>query len=205
MDKLEQKVLVVPTNKLFPDGVWEGFRPIDDFQTVFGLINRYGEYKRRAEVEDDPSWKQIIPQVILIAQNQVFVHRIPVTGSEDRLHDLWPIFLGGHVEEGDVDIGKAAEREFNEETRYLGTVLKREFVGVVNLQTNQVNMVHAGLVWAYLGDRAIFEDSGDEGVIEGKFVTWDEAEKLIERMSFWSKEAFPALRERYGRMKIHEG
>ena len=136
-------------------------------------------------------------KVLAVPTNKLFIHRIPMTGSEDRLHDLWPIFLGGHVEESDLNIEEAADREFNEELHYGGNILRKEFVGVVNLQDNAVNSVHAGLVWAFMGDSENFENTGDDGVIDGKFVTWEEAEKMLDQMSYWSRVAFPELRKRY--------
>jgi len=72
-------------------------------------------------------------------------------------------------------------------------------VGVVNLQDNSVNRVHAGLVWAFIGDSELFKNTGDDGVVEGKFVTWEEAEKMTDQMSYWSREAFPVLRKKYGK------
>lgn len=203
MGKEDQEILVVKTSDLFPNGIWEGFRVFDDSTGILGLINNKGEYKCRGEMEHDPNYQQIIPQIVLTTQEKVFVHRIPVSGGESRLHDLWPIFLGGHAEKFDSkNISMTAEREFNEEIDYRGQIIKREFVGAVNLQDNLVNSVHFGLVWVYLGDSEAFKDKGDDGVTDGRFISWTEAEKLVPKMSYWSRVAFPTLKLRYQKQDL---
>lgn len=102
-DKDNELVLVVKTSKLFPDGIWEGFRELDN-KTLTTLINKNAEYLKRGIAETDETHQQIVAQIILKVGNKVFVHRIPQTGSESRLHDKWPIFLGGHINNLNCDL-----------------------------------------------------------------------------------------------------
>lgn len=211
MRKEDQQILVVRTAKLFPSGIWEGFRTGSEVDGLLDLINQNGEYRRRGDMENDSSFQQIIPQIVLIAENKLFIHQIPDSGSESRLHGLFPIFLGGHVENTDIvenendrignTVEVAAEREFREELVYKGRISVRKFVGAINLQDNDVNSVHFGLVWVYEGDKAESSDNFDEGVSQGRFVGWDEAADMIDQMSYWSKLAFPELRKRFEILK----
>lgn len=199
MNKMDVKVLAIKREKLFSNGTWEGFKTDEDLNEVINLIESEGEYIRRGDLEEDESYKQIIAQIVLVVGNKLFLHRIPSSGSESRLQDMWPIFLGGHVDYGDESISKAMEREFREEIDYQGKIIKKEFAGLVNLEDNPVNRVHTGLVWVFKGDSENFKDNQDDGIAEGKFVTWGEADKMRENMTYWSKEAFPMLKEKFAK------
>lgn len=201
MSKGKQPILCIATGKLFGEKVREGFWR-EDKEKIFGLIEEEGEYRERAEVEEDESWQQIIPQIVLKVKDRIFIHKIPASGSEERLHDLWPIFLGGHVDERDEGIEEAALREFEEEIEYQGEVVGREFVGLIKINDdNPVNRVHTGLVWVFEGSKAEYEPTEDRGISEGKFVSWQEAEEYKEKMTYWSRLAFDKLREWYSQRR----
>lgn len=202
IDKSQQSILVIRTEKLFPDGIWEGFRLIDNPRDLFQTIKNHREYRLRGEVENDVGYQQIIPQIILMVGQKIFVHKIPQTGSDGRLHNLHPIFLGGHVEESDLSIEQAADREFSEEINYKGDIITKKFLGIVNLQDNPVNSVHIGLVWVYVGDKEEFNSTHDDGVVDGRFLNWDEADLLFDNMSYWSKAAYPTLKKLLKREKV---
>lgn len=177
----------------------QGFFHFLDPAPILQLINQAGRYVERGPAETDPSLKQIIPQVMLVSESKVFIHRIPTTGGEARLHKLIPIFLGGHCEESDnQDIEATAWREFLEE---LGLpedtdpgTYKKTFFGIVNDETNEVSQVHVGLVWIFEGGAAAAKEAQDDGVSEGKFLSLDEVDALIPEMTYWSKLAWPELR-----------
>lgn len=191
-DKDNEKVLVVKTDLLFPNGVWEGFREVD-FQKTKDIIATHGKYLERKFAETDSSWQQIITQVILLSNKKIFYTRIPQTGSEGRLHDMWHIFLGGHINDFDEGIDEAVEREFNEEINYKGKIVNKTFFGIVKLKTPEVNSVHTGLVFIYEGDSEAFEPTGDNGLIDGKFVELTELVKYSDRMTYWTKIVVPHL------------
>lgn len=186
------EILVVKTDKLFPNGIKEGFKEANPNE-ILDLINKYGEYRPRSEMEEDDSFQQIIPQIILQVEDKFFIHRIPQTGSESRLHDLWPILLGGHVEKSDLSIEAASEREFEEEINYKGKILKKVFLGIVKLHDNPVNKVHTGLVWLFIGDTEDFEPTEDHGLADGQFMTLGEIEKYKDKMTYWSREVYKYL------------
>jgi thymidylate synthase (FAD) len=192
----KEEILVVKTKKLFPKGIWEGFREIK--QAAFlQKINKDKEYIRRDLAETDENYQQIIAQIILKVGNRIFIHRIPQTGSEKRLHNLWPIFLGGHIDKSDLNIEDAMEREFKEELNYKGKIISKKFWGVVKLHDNPVNKVHVGMVWIFEGDSEKFESTGDEGVLDGRFIDLKKLKPLIPKMSYWSKIVTPFLIKKY--------
>lgn len=191
--KDNEEVLVIKTKTIFPDGIWEGFRQLDEKEFI-EFINSNSEYLKRGYVETDESYQQVIAQIILKVGKKIFIHKVAQTGSESRLHDLWPILLGGHINNTDKDISKAFDREFSEEINYRGKIISKKFLGVVKLHDNPVNKVHVGLVWLYEGDIESFEDTGDDGVIDGKFADINELDALKDKMSYWSKVVYPEIR-----------
>ncbi len=195
-NKDEEEVLVVRTEILFPTGVWEGFRELSE-KEIFSLINNNAKYLKRKFAETDSTWQQIIPQICLIVDKKIFIHKIPQTGSEGRLHDMYPIFLGGHVNNLDGGIIDAMTREFEEEISYKGKIINKKFLGLVKLNTPVVNSVHIGLVWVFEGNSEKFESTGDDGLVDGKFIPVRELEKYLDKMTYWSKVVAPFIIENY--------
>jgi predicted NUDIX family phosphoesterase len=196
--KDEEEVLVIKTDILFPEEVWEGFREFKQ-QEIFNLINKNKNYLKRKFAEEDENWQQIIPQIALIVGNKIFIHNIPQTGSEGRLHDMWPIFLGGHINNLDGGITEAMLREFKEEIDYRGNIINKIFLGLVKLNSPKVNAVHTGLVWIFMGDSEKFESTEDEGLKDGKFIPLSQLKKYYSKMTYWSKTVAPAIIKKYSK------
>lgn len=106
----------------------------------------------RAEAERDPRWKQPIPYLLLRDAGGA-VAAYERAGREGRLHGLWSVGLGGHVERTDerpsvaATLLACARREIAEELE-LGPADPPElrFLGVVNEDVTEVGLVHWGLV-----------------------------------------------------------
>ena len=60
-------------------------------------IAREGTFRPRAECETDPSWKQVIPYLVLRDRGRLFLMRRTRAGSDQRLHERYTIGIGGHV------------------------------------------------------------------------------------------------------------
>jgi predicted NUDIX family phosphoesterase len=190
--KDNEEVMVVKTTTLFPDGVWEGFKQLDQ-KKFLTFINKNSEYLKRGFTETDDNFQQIVAQIILKVGKKIFIHKVAQTGSESRLHDLWPIFLGGHINNTDRDISSAFDREFKEEINYKGKIVSKKFWGVVKLHDNPVNKVHVGLVWIYEGDSEEYVDTDDGGLADGHFADIKELISKENHMTYWSKLVLPDL------------
>ena len=55
------------------------------------------EFKSREAVEKNQDLKQIIPYVIIQTKDLKNIAVYKRKGSEERLHDLWSIGIGGHI------------------------------------------------------------------------------------------------------------
>lgn len=191
-EKENEEVLVVKTDTIFPNGIWEGFRNLDE-KLFLHLVDKNSEYLKRGFAETDETYQQMIAQIILKVGRKVFVHKVAQTGSESRLHNLWPILLGGHINNTDKKISDALNREFKEEIDYKGKITSKKFWGVIKLHDNPVNRVHMGLVWIYEGDSEEYEPTDDGGLVNGHFAGISELKKMKNQMTYWSKVVLPEL------------
>jgi len=149
-----EQVLVVPRAALFGEAAPHGFIGLDEApaggSTWLSAIRELGQFAPRAEVEDDPSRKQIIPYAVLVrGEDMVLLHRLAGAG-ERRLHHLYSIGVGGHINRVDEAHGgdvlmEGARRELLEEVTF--TEGRMGAIGFVNDDTNSVGSVHFGVVF----------------------------------------------------------
>lgn len=114
----------------------------------------------RGQLERDPSFRQLIPYIVLARGPRVAVYRRAVAGGEQRLHGRWSLGLGGHIELEDVAIGhgsgggsvdiwdaveRCAGREIEEEI--LGArIAQKRWIGFLADDSTDVSRVHLGIV-----------------------------------------------------------
>ena len=109
------------------------------------------EVKRRGDMEQDPTYKQLISYVIVKnAKGEILVYQRLTGGGENRLHGLASIGVGGHMNpvdglSGDKLLLENTYRELEEE---IGVrPLQLGLVGIVNDDSNDVGKVHIGLIY----------------------------------------------------------
>ena len=184
-------VLVVPRIVLMPDPGWHGVRgdiPGPEFET---LVARHGEFRPRGEMERDRSRKQVIPYLVLRDGARYFLMRRTKAGGDTRLHDLWTIGVGGHLNPGDGDLAGGLRREWREEIE-ADFEPEFELVGLINDDTTEVGGVHVGAV--YVADargRPVAIRETDK--LSGAFASPSEVARVVDRMETWSALAFGHL------------
>jgi predicted NUDIX family phosphoesterase len=140
----DELVLVVPRTLVVNAGGWHGVRSDDVIERI-AAIERAGEFRPRARMESDPTWKQIIPYLVLRDGDRVFLMRRTRAGGDARLHDLWSIGIGGHVNPPDGGVAGGLAREWAEEI-VADFVPAFRPVGLLNDDTTDVGSVHLGVV-----------------------------------------------------------
>ncbi len=150
MDKSAEEVLVVPAERLTAAGDFHGFRPFSEEVRQLLLDPAHLSYRPRAEVETDPSFKQLIPYVVLRCAGEVFNYTRGSSGTETRLRALRSVGLGGHITREDgapaADPYRAGMlRELNEEVEIQGPWTERPFGFIYDGRT-PVGQVHVGIV-----------------------------------------------------------
>ena len=186
----EEQVLVVPRAALVPGDGWTGVRH-DDLVAANAVVAREGAFVRRGDAEDDPSHKQVIPYLVLRDGERWFLMRRTRAGGDARLHDLWSIGVGGHLNPGDGDVAGGLRREWSEEV-IADFDPEFEPVGLLNDDTTAVGSVHVGFVYlADAGGRPVEIRETDK--LTGSFATTDEVRAVRDAMETWSRLVFDAL------------
>jgi predicted NUDIX family phosphoesterase len=147
---LDEKVLVIPTERFRAAGYFHGFRRAAPSYRDAILNPAAFQFRPRFEVETDPGFKQLIPYVVLKHGLSLFQYRRGSTGTEKRLEALRSIGIGGHISEQDARGGDDAYRtgmmrELLEEVEIGGEWTER-FMGFINDDRTPVGSVHLGVV-----------------------------------------------------------
>jgi predicted NUDIX family phosphoesterase len=192
---IEERVYVVPRSGLPNEADWYGLRTeaLDEFVRV---VERDGRYEPRAAMEQDPSFKQIIPYLVLRDSARYFLMQRTTAGGDARLHGQYSIGVGGHLNPGDGGLLGGLRREWDEE---LIAEFLPEFrlVALLNDDTTAVGAVHIGAV--YLADvegRPVTIRETDK--LTGGFVASADVTAVAERLETWSRLAFEFLESREG-------
>lgn len=187
---------MVPREQIFPDGAWHGF--------VYDGLERYGDIIRtsslfmpRADVEDDPSFQQIIPYVVFRHQDRYLLTRRLKASSEKRLRQLYSLGIGGHINPGDVDHGDPIQdglrREWEEEVVYEGAFEAR-LLGLINDDSSPVSRVHLGVVFVVEGDHPEISIR-EQDKLAGELMTLIEMRIHYLEMESWSQIVYDRLME----------
>jgi predicted NUDIX family phosphoesterase len=194
-ERTGEQVLCIPRRTIFPDGAWHGL-VTTGLERVLRTIRAAAEYRPRGQVEDDPSQQQVIPYCIVRHDDDTYLlTRRLRRSSERRLHHLYSLGAGGHINPGDGVGGDAVigglRREWREEVRCAAPATA-SLVAVLNDDTTPVSQVHLGLVFLVeprWGRVAVRESEKLEGEVLGL-----EAMRIhYLNMESWSQLAYDDL------------
>ncbi|MBU6239214.1 MAG: phosphoesterase [Planctomycetes bacterium] len=149
----DEEVLVVPALLLDQLGTFSGFTTAIDRYLPAILDPNHQSFRPRSLVETDPSFKQLIPYVILECNNEqgtrLFQYTRGKGQGETRLHALKSVGIGGHISvedaQGDDWYRVGMQRELSEEVD-IGCGGTDRIVGLIYDDTTEVGRVHLGVV-----------------------------------------------------------
>jgi predicted NUDIX family phosphoesterase len=186
----------VPRTTIFPDGAWHGLVTAG-LERVLRTIRAASEYRPRHLVEDDPSMQQIIPYCVVHhpEDGTYLLTRRLRRSSERRLHHLYSLGVGGHINPGDGARGDPVigglEREWAEEVVCSSPATAR-LVAMLNDDTTPVSRVHLGLV--FLVEPSVATTSVREtDKLEGESLLLAEMRRHYLSMESWSQLVFDDL------------
>ncbi len=183
-------VYVVPRATIMGDPGWYGLRT-EDAPAFLETIASGGAYRPRPEMERDPSWKQVIPYLVLRDGERYFLMRRTRAGGDARLHDRYSIGVGGHLNPGDGGLDRGLVREWHEEL-VAGFLPEFRFVGLLNDDTTDVGRVHVGAVFvADAEGRPVAVRETDK--LSGSFATPADVAAVEANLESWSQIVFRAL------------
>jgi predicted NUDIX family phosphoesterase len=187
----EEEVLVIPEARLLDLGAFSGFKPFCNrsFQSL--LAPEFMQFRPRSTVEEDPSFKQLIPYVVLqchvAGQPHVFQYTRGKGQGEKRLHALCSVGIGGHISREDAaseDLYRSGMmRELTEEM-IIDSPYQEELVGFIYDDTNAVGRVHLGVVHRLTLDQPAARARESE-LTDGGFVSVQSLKSQWERLESW--------------------
>lgn len=200
---MDERVMVVPTDLFRELGYFQGFCPHVDryFATLTDPANT--SYRLRREVEEDPSFKQLIPYVIFQhvqdGQPTLFQYTRGSGQGEGRLHSKRSIGIGGHISADDAEGTKSGgapydiglQRELDEEV-CIETPFTARCVGLINDDETPVGQVHLGVVYLYDCQQPDVSPRESE-IMETGFRPVAELLDGLERFESWSQICLTAL------------
>jgi predicted NUDIX family phosphoesterase len=176
-----------------PDGAWRGVLH-GDLSGHLERLAREAAPRPRSEAEVDPSWKQLIPYLVLRDRGRLFLMRRTRAGGDARLHERWTIGIGGHLNPGDGGLDGGLRREFGEEI-VADWILEPRLLGLLNDESDPVGAVHLGVVYeAEAAGRPVAVRETHK--LEGAFVAPREVLRVYDRLETWSQLVYDFLTAR---------
>ena len=191
-----EQVLVVPREILFCNEAtaFQGFRE-ESAEPYLQMIAESSLFLPRDEVEEDPSYKQIIPYAVVSYcadshGEEWFLMQRKKGGGEKRLHNLYSLGVGGHINPVDDEINKeiverALLRELHEEL-FVPDALEISPIGLLNDDSNPVGEVHFGMVYKItVQERAV--EVREHEQLKGAFTPIEDLGNRAAEMETWSR------------------
>lgn len=196
----EEQVLVIPESFIANIGTIEGFESdVDRFLDPI-LKSDQLSFQPRSQMETDPSYKQLIPYVLLEwiddGVTKLFTYTRGGGGGEARLHAKRSVGIGGHISREDATDGSdpystGMQRELTEEVQLESRYTERR-EGLIYDPSNDVGKVHLGIVHRFVLESPAVK-SNEADLAEGGFVSIDRLRSEIDRLETWSQLAINAL------------
>jgi predicted NUDIX family phosphoesterase len=185
-----ERVLVFPTSLLQHLGPFQGFSPAVSRYLPALLDPANLSYLPRSQAEGDPTYKQLIPYVVLRCGGQIFSYLRGQAGTEGRLRGLRSLGVGGHIsaEDGTLDSDpyrKGLLRELEEEVA-LPTPLSERVIGLINDDRTPVGQVHFGIVHLLDLPQATVQPR-ESALAGGGFTTLPWLQEHQEEFETWSQ------------------
>ena len=184
-----EHVLVVPTLLFHELGHFQGFCNQNETYLQTLLDPAYTSYRPRDTVEEDPSFKQLIPYCIFRYQDHVFSYTRGTDQGETRLHAKRSIGIGGHISTMDRDAGSPYHegmwREIGEEIE-LDASYTESCLGLINDDETEVGKVHLGVVHIFELEAAKVRPR-EKSMIEARFTQVSELVQQKDQFETWSQ------------------
>ena len=203
---LEELVFAIPTDILWKLLTYREKGLISGNSDVLARIVQNGLFRKRNELEEDPSFKQIIPYVIIsckevdpsgVMRGQSFyMFRRTTKQTEKRLHNKLHLGVGGHMilgsskEPEEQYLISELKRELFEEVKLLNGCLIEgiEYIGLINDDTIPVGRCHIGLLYIiHVSNKDVVINEADKMTAE--WVDKPHLEEYYEEMETWTKLA----------------
>ena len=206
----EEQVLVVERKIIEDVGMFQGLTFDTDRYLSSIFVQGVPRFMPRSQAELDPSYKQIIPYVIMLHDDKVLNYVRGRRAGETRLVGNRSIGIGGHINPIDADNSPlfaylydnyltAVQREVAEEVS-VETKHTDHVVALLNDDSNEVGSVHLGIVHCWnleepnVGKR-------EQMITQMTFMTPEELQEVRDTLETWSQKCLDGLSEMTRRAK----
>ena len=191
----EEQVLVVERKVLEHIGMFQGLTFDVDRYLHKLFVPGVPRFMLRSQAEEDPSYKQLIPYVIMACDGKYLSYVRGRRAGETRLVGHRSIGIGGHINPADdmplfnADFYEtyltAVEREVAEEVS-VETSHTERVVALLNDESNDVGRVHLGIVHYWILD-APKVNKREQMITQMAFMTPAELQEVRDTMETWSE------------------
>ena len=172
----------------------EGFTAAKDADGLEEALAAHLEPRLRCEAELDPSFKQVIPYLVLSHGPSGRTFATLRTSGDDRLVGQASLGLGGHMDEGETFEGCLCREIMEEVGLARDDIQNLTLCGYIFSNASEVDSVHVGMVYRAETDKEALTCLED-GKLTGAWLTPHE---LIElncegKLESWSRIVYDAL------------
>jgi predicted NUDIX family phosphoesterase len=198
----EEQVLVIERKVFEKVGLFNGLA--FDVNRYLDKIFAPGvpRFLPRSQAEKDPSYKQLIPYVIMTCDGKYLTYIRGKRAGETRLVAKRSIGIGGHINPIDADNSSlfaylyenyltAVQREVAEEVSVEANHSDR-IVALLNDESNEVGSVHLGIVHYWILD-APKVNRREQMITQMAFMTLTELHQVRDTMETWSSLCLDGL------------
>ena len=193
MSQPNENVLVVRRSLFDELGAFHGlnFEPEKYLPALLSRGNNF--FLSRAQAENDPTHKQIIPYALIVHGDTVLHYVRGKKAGEQRLVAKGSIGIGGHMNDSDESLfawdehayRAGVEREVNEEIK-IEAPFEDRIVALLNDDSTEVGRVHLGIVHVFrLAEPRV--QKREAMITNLAFLTTEELHARRESLESWSQ------------------
>jgi predicted NUDIX family phosphoesterase len=196
----EEEVLVVQRKVFDEAGAFNGLA-LDTQKYLDKLfVQGVPRFMPRPKAEKDPSFKQIIPYVIMGCYGKFLTYVRGKKAGETRLVAKRSLGIGGHINPVDWTLFsaepfkmylEAVAREVNEEVN-VQSAHTDKIIALLNDDNNEVGQVHLGIVHLWTLDEPKVERR-EQMITQMEFMSITELQKVRDTMETWSQICLDGL------------
>ena len=201
----DEKVLVVPTGVLESRGILKAGFSYGANREMFRVLANDWLFLPRSQVEDDASYKQIIPYIVLYELGNAMGDKNPryffytrgSGGGEERLHQKRSIGIGGHISTEDAAGNDGGYDVYR--TGVIRELIEEVDIGVENVRTKvsdpvgliydpstPVGSVHLGVLHMVLVNKNAVKPREEEIAFTG-FASLEQLVAERDKFEWWSQ------------------
>jgi len=193
---MEELVFAVPSDEVWKLIPYKKQGLIKGYSESLKTIVQKGLFRKRSELEEDSSFKQIIPYGVITCKDSYYLFKRTGGQTDKRLPNLFFLGVGGHMNpgktmvSGEQYITDELKRELFEEVRLSEgcSIEDIEFIGFINDDTIPIGRFHIGLLY----NIRVSDKEASVNETDKMTAAWVEKSALAEyydRMETWTRIA----------------